>query len=143
MPRKKRATGISRAPSGPPTRTTPSRARRQAGSSAAGSARATLPPMVPRARMARWPTWGMACAMSRRVTSHERRVLHRLVPGQSTDDERLALHGDAVEAGQAIDVDEGCGRGQSHVERGYETLPAGEDAAVRPVTREQGEGFVE
>src|SRR5262249_6557109 len=64
MPRQNRAAGISRAPSGPAACRTASRARRQAGSAAAGSARATLPPRVPRARMARWPTWGMACAMS-------------------------------------------------------------------------------
>ena len=78
-----------------------------------------------------------------RVTCHQRGVLERVVPREGAHDEGVALHGNAIEAVDAIDVDEGRRRGQAHVERGHQTLPAGEDAAVRPVAREQRDGLVE
>ena len=51
-------------PCGPAISTSPPSASRQAGSSAAGSAKAIEPPIVPRLRIAGWPMCGMASAIS-------------------------------------------------------------------------------
>ena len=53
-----------RLPFGPVASTSPSSASRQAGNSAAGSAKAMEPPSVPRLRMAVCPICGMARAIS-------------------------------------------------------------------------------
>jgi len=79
----------------------------------------------------------------RRVTRHQRGVLQRVVPREGADDEGVALHGDTIEPRHTIDVDEGRRRGQAHVEGGHQALATGEDAAVRPVAREQRESLVE
>ena len=52
-PRTNPASGDARLPSGPATTTSAPSAERQASQSAAGSAWARLPPMVPRVRTAR------------------------------------------------------------------------------------------
>ena len=53
-----------RVPSEPCATTSPPRASRTAGASAAGSACATMPPNVPRFRVAGWPTYRIAFASS-------------------------------------------------------------------------------
>ena len=63
-PLKKSSALTVRLPCGPAISTSPPSASRQAGSSAAGSAKAIEPPMVPRLRIAGWPIWGSASAIS-------------------------------------------------------------------------------
>ena len=72
-PRKNASAATSRAPRGPVICTRASRASSAAGSSAAGSACARLPPSVPWFRIAAWPTWRAASARSgaRSITAGE------------------------------------------------------------------------
>ena len=79
----------------------------------------------------------------RRMAGDERRGLHGFVPRQRADDEPLRRQADPVEPGQAVDVDQRCGRGQAHVEGGHQALAAGQDAAVAAVALHQRQGLVE
>ena len=115
----------------------PSSASRQAGSSAAGSAKAIEPPIVPRLRIAGWPICGRAEAISgawRAISAERSACAWRTSAPIST---WPFLQRDAVEPADAVDVDEQGGMAQPHIERGDQALPAGEQRGHRhsPATR--------
>jgi len=78
-----------------------------------------------------------------RMARHQRGPEHRLLSRERADRKSLRSEVDGVEAGQAGDVHQGRRRGQPHVERGDETLPAGENPGVGSVAFEQMESLAE
>ena len=97
---------------------------------AAGSACATEPPTVPRARVAAWPTWRTAWASSGqcRATSGERSsAAWRTVAPIRSVPLAAAQH---AEAGDRVDVDEPRGPREPQVEQRHQALAAGEHARV-------------
>ena len=105
-PLKKSSALTVRAPCGPAISTSPPSASRQAGSSAAGSANAIEPPMVPRLRIAGWPICGSAVAISGAWLRDLGRAFGLRVAHQRADLELSVLERDAVEPADAVDVDE-------------------------------------
>ena len=97
-----------------------SSATQQAGSSAAGSAKASEPPMVPRLRMAGWAISGTASASSGHVAADEIAGAELGVGGQRADPDAVADGRDAGELGHARDVDQRAGLGEAEGEGGEE-----------------------
>jgi hypothetical protein len=77
------------------------------------------------------------------MAEHERRGFDVGMPGEGADHEAFGSDRDRVQSGQAIDVDERGGRGQSHIQRGDEALPARENAPIGSVALEQDQGLLE
>ena len=101
-------------PSGPEIRTMAPSAIRQPGQSAAGSASATLPPMVPWLRMARYEILGSHLAESIRRTdraSSPSSISACVVEGSDAD--ALRRFGDFLELLQSSDVDQQVGQTRS------------------------------
>ena len=131
-----------RLPLGPCASTSPSSASRQAGSSAAGSAKAIEPPSVPRVRIAGWAIKGMARAISGAcwaMMSERSAWTWRTNAPIST---AAVFVRNAVEPGNAVDVDQQGRRRQPHVERGDQALPTGEQAGVAMLAQQRNR-FVE
>ena len=115
---------------------------RSATISAAGSALASEPPMVPRARVAAWPMLGMARANSGTLaaTSASRSTTHcRVVAPMATPSPSLA---DIGQGGDAVDVDQPGRAREPHRHHRHQRLPAG-DHARAVVGGEQRAGFVD
>ena len=108
----------------------PSSASRQAGNSAAGSANAIEPPK--RAAIA---DRGMADVRhrpcnQRRVPCDDVGALGLRMARERADLDGAVLDRDAVEAVDAVDIDQQSGCRQPHIERGDQALPAGQQPRV-------------
>jgi hypothetical protein len=77
------------------------------------------------------------------VGGDDRRAFDLRVPRQRADLDELALLGDAVETFDAVDVDQQRRLRQPHIERGDQTLPAGEQPRVVLVLGKQRDRFLE
>ena len=126
----------------PAISTSPSSASRQAGSSAAGSAKAIEPPMVPRLLIAAWPICGMRQCDQRRVPGNVGGALGLDVAGEGTDLNLAILDGNPGQTADAVEVDQQLRRGQPHVERGHQALAAGEQPRLAIGATEQLNGML-
>ena len=111
-----------------------------AGSSAAGSAWARLPPSVPRLRIAVWPTWRAASARSgarSRTSGAAARSAWRTSAPSTSPPSRRGV--DPLELARAVEVDEHRRADQAHVEQRHEALAAREQLRLAPARREQGD----
>ena len=113
-----------------------------AGSSAAGSAWAMLPPTVPRFRIATWPIRGAASAR-RGQAVRIRSSCSRIRCLTSAPEPQAVAGSDAVQAGNPVDVDDDCRRGETQVEKGTEALSAGEHLRVVAVPGEEVAGLLD
>ena len=141
-PLKKSSAFTVRLPFGPAISTSPPSASRQAGNSAAGSAKAIEPPSVPRLRIAAWPMCGMASAISgacRAMSAERSASAWRVSAPISTVPFLTAM---PAEPADAIQVDQKLRRRQPHVERGDQALAAGEQPRLASA-RQQLDGMIE
>ena len=120
-----------RVPPGPRTTTAAPRATSAAGSSAAGSACARLPPRVPRWRIAGWPTQAAAAASNGAAVARAGRELDGPVPDWRPSRSTPPRPGrrEAVEA-HVVHVDQHVGADRPGDEQGQEALPAGQQPGV-------------
>ncbi len=79
----------------------------------------------------------------RRVLGDQLRAFYLGMARQRADLDEFALLGDAVQALDAVDVDQQARRRQPHVERGDQALPAGKQARVVFVLGQQRHRFLE
>jgi hypothetical protein len=79
----------------------------------------------------------------RREPGHGGRAADGAVPRESADAQMAVALLDRLEPGDAVDVDEESRLEQAHVERRYQTLPAGEDLRVIAVSFERREYVVQ
>src|SRR3984957_5298628 len=156
MPVKNPAAGISRWPRGESASTHPSRARATAGYSAAGSAWASDPPIVPRLRIWKWPISAVARDSSgtRLAISFERpisasggpppgdqlRAADLRLGGARPDPDAVAALLDAAQRPDPADVDEVVEDREPHGEHRDQALPAGDHLRAVAKLREQAGG---
>ena len=126
-----------------------SRARATAGSSAAGSAWARLPPsMAPGCGWASWPIKGSAAASRGRwlETVEERSAARSVVMAPMVTRPRPPVGGDQVDAlelGHPTDVHQRGGASQAEGQEGDEALAAGQDLGVGAVPGEEAERLLD
>ncbi len=108
-----------------------------AGSSAAGSAWAMLPPIVPRVRMARCATCPSASGRMGSVVCDLRVVLDRVLTRHGADPDRAVTALDSRELAHPAQIDDRLGARDPHAEHRDEALSAGEQARVLGPLREQ------
>ena len=102
------------------------------GSSAFGSACATEPPIVPRARIWVWPTCRTACAQQRpALRDQPRRALERRLARHRADPQRAAVGVQVREPGDALEVDQPRRPREPEVEHRHQALAAGERPRCR------------
>ena len=130
-PAKKSCARALPGPSAVMNSTSPPSVARTSGISAAGSALATEPPMVPRERVGRWPTHGKrrrrAAAASRGPAGGAR---PRPAGSAAPMEIDIALVRDSGQFGQPGDVDQARGAREAHGHHRHEGLAAGDDAGV-------------
>ncbi len=142
-PWKKSAAAITRSPRVLRTSTSPSSAATTQGISADASAWATVPPTVPRVRMAAWPMYGSASASSgsrSRTTADRSACRSRTVAPKVTVSAPPSM---VVEPGHAVDVDHLGRLGEPHREQRDQALAAGQDLPLVTVLGEQCEHLVD
>ena len=116
--------------------TSPSRASRTAGSSAAGSAWAMLPPIVPRLRIAPWPMKRTASAsngLAVRTTSLRSTVRWRTIAPTV----RPLPFSIVARSATTVDVDEVRRPGEAQAQQRNQALPTGQHLGLVGVFREQ------
>ena len=115
-----------------------------AGSSAAGSACARLPPIVPRVRIAACATNGIVCGEERRASRRRPRCARRarcrvIAPMRRPPSPSR----DVGELGNAIEIDQHRRRGEPEVHRRNQALAAGERLGVGAVLGQQRQRLVQ
>jgi len=121
-PTKKSSAGIARRPRGPTTLSTASRQTATAGSSAAGSACARLPPSVPRIG---WPG-GRHSRSLRRAAVEGRPARRRARPppgGPSPDGEPALAGADIASSATRFEIDEQARSGQAKIQQRIRLWP--------------------
>ncbi len=124
-------------PAGPVSSIEPPSAVRAKGRSAAGSACAREPPIVPRWRICGSPTCpaDQASSGAWERTSSERG--HVGVPGGGADHQVVAVDGDAGQLGQLADVDQDRGHGQPQLHHRQQRVAAGQQLGLVAVLGQQ------
>ena len=101
------------------------------GRSDAGSACATLPPIVPRFLTAGSPTTAAASASACAAAAQLGRGRQLRVRGERADANDVALARDPAQLGNAADVDDGGRRRQPQLQQRDQTVAAGEQLRAR------------
>ena len=79
----------------------------------------------------------------REARRDDRGCLHLVVPRQRTDREAALCLLDAIEPGDAVDIDQDGRPDQTEVEHGHEALPAREQLSIRAGPRKGRDGVVD
>ena len=106
------------------------RARGASGSSALGSASATEPHTVPRARVCAWPTQGSASRQQRLARGELRPRQQFGLAHRRADADRIVLDRDAGKLADPHDVDQHLRPRHPHREQRHQRLPARDHARV-------------
>ena len=143
VPSKNWLAGTVRSPSGPVMSSSASSASATAGYSAAGSAWAIEPPIVPRLRIWKCPISGVAAASngtSRSITSLASSVL---CPDDRTEYDMTVHALDKAQRGDAADVDQSIEPRQTEVEHRDQALAAGQHLRLVAEVAEQLDGVLD
>ena len=117
-------------PCGPRTTTAPSSACNTIGISAAGSACAIEPPIVPRVRVGRCPTSVHGVAEQRQLVGDERAKIRAHAAASSRRMRRVAVGLDVVEPRNPVEIDDGSRRREPKIHHRDKALTAGEHPRV-------------